>query len=185
MRYDAGTRLIHLALVLFGVAALISGQFADDYRRANHTGFDIHRWIGLGMALAIALRLLWGLFGPMEVRFASWLPVTRERLRAVGEDIAALLRFRLPVRAGHDGLAGLVQAIGLLGFAWMAITGALLFAWLQPGSRAAGIVSVVKELHEGGQAVVLAYIAIHAGAVLVHALAGDPIWKRMLPWGVP
>lgn len=183
MRYDAGTRLIHLALVVLGIAALVSGQFAEDYRRASHAGFDLHRWIGLGMALALATRFAWGLVGPKEMRFASWVPVTRSRLRAVGEDLATLLRLRLPERAGHDGLAGLVQAIGLLGFAWMAITGAILFGYLEGGTRASGWLRAVKELHEGGQAVVLAYLAVHAGAVLVHALAGDPVWRRMLPWG--
>lgn len=179
MRYDAGTRLIHLALVVLGIAALVSGQFAGDYRREIHAGFDVHRWLGVAMALAVAARLVWGVLGPKEARFAAWLPVTRARLRIVGEDIAALARLRLPVHAGHEGLAGLVQAIGLAAFAWLAITGAVLFAWLEPGVRAAGWPRAVKELHEAGQAVVLAYLAVHAGAVLVHALAGDPSWRRM------
>lgn len=182
MRYDAATRLIHLALLLFGIAALVSGQFAGDYRRELHTGFDIHRWLGLGMALAVAVRLAWGFLGPTEVRFASWLPVTRARLAVVGQDIAALARLRLPVHVGHEGLSGLVQAIGLAAFAWMAVTGAILFAWLEPGTRAAGWARAIKELHEGGQVVALAYIAVHAGAVLVHSLADDPVWRRMLPW---
>jgi cytochrome b len=182
MRYDAGTRHIHLALALLGIAALASGQFAGDYRREIHTGFDVHRWIGLGMTLAVALRLAWGFVGPKEVRFASWLPVTPARLRLCIEDLRALLRLRLPVREGHEGISGLVQAIGLAAFAWMAITGAILFAWLEPGMRARGWLGAVKELHEGGQVVAIAYVAIHAGAVLVHGLAGDPVWRRMAPW---
>jgi len=185
MRYDAATRLIHLALVLFGIAALVSGQFAGDYRRELHTGFDIHRWIGLGMALSVAVRVAWGFVGPKEVRFAEWLPVTRARLTVVAEDLAALARLRLPVHAGHEGLSGLVQAIGLAAFAWMAVTGAILFGYLEPGARASGWMRAVKELHEGGQVVALAYITLHAGAVLVHSLAGDPVWRRMVPWMKP
>jgi cytochrome b len=181
--YDATTRLIHLLLALFGVAALVSGQFAGDYRRAVHTGFDIHRWIGLGMALALAARLLWGLVGPNEVRFSAWVPVTRRRLALVGEDLAALARLRLPERVGHEGLAGLVQAVGLGAFAWMAVSGAIMFAWLEPGARVTGWLRAVKELHEGGQVVAIAYVALHAGAVLVHALAGDPVWRRMFTAG--
>jgi cytochrome b len=182
MHYDAGTRYIHLALVLLGIAALVSGQFAGDYRREIHAGFDFHRWLGLAMALAVLARLAWGFVGPAEVRFASWLPVSPARLRAVREDLAGLLRLRLPRRANHEGLAGLVQSIGLLGFAWMAVTGALMFAYLQPGSRASGWLRAVKELHEGGEAVVLGYLVVHAGAVLVHGLAGDPVWRRIAPW---
>ena len=183
--YDAVTRLIHAALVLLGIAALVSGQFAEDYRRELHTGFNIHRWIGLGMALAVALRLAWGFVGPQQVRFVTWVPLTRARLMVVAEDLAMLARLRLPVHEGHDGLSGLVQAIGLAAFAWMALTGAILFGYLEPATRATGWVRAVKELHEGGQVVALVYIGLHAGAVLVHWLAGDPVWRRMVPWMKP
>jgi hypothetical protein len=30
--------------------------------------------------------------------------------------------------------------------------------------------------------VAIAYVALHAGAVLIHSLAGDPVWRRMAPW---
>ena len=183
MRYDAGTRLIHLALALLAIAALLSGQFAGDYRRAIHTGFDVHRWIGLSMALALGARFVWGFIGPKQVRFASWVPLTRERLALCIEDLRELLHFRLPVRESHEGLSGLVQAIGLVAFAWLAITGAILFVWLEPGIRAGGWLRAVKELHEGGQVVAIAYVAIHAGAVLLHSLTGHPVLRRMLPWG--
>ena len=80
---------------------------------------------------------------------------------------------------GHAGLAGLVQAIGLGAFLWMAVTGAVLFAYLDPGVRTRGWLRAVKELHEGGQVVVLTYLALHVGAVLAHAIAGRPLWRRM------
>ena len=180
--YDAPTRLIHLLLAVFGVAALVSGQFAGDYRRPAHPGFDIHRWIGLAMAGALALRVAWGLAGPGAMRFARWVPVTRARIALVAEDLAALARLRIPVREGHQGLSALVQALGLVAFLWMATTGSLLFFSLVPGQRAAGWIGVVKELHEGGEAVAIAYVLLHVGAVLVHSWAGHPVWRRMLPW---
>jgi len=181
-RYDAATRLIHLLLAILGPAALVSGQFAGDYRRALHTGFDVHRWIGVAMALVLAVRVVWGFAGPRSVRFAQWLPIGAPRLRACVEDLAALARLRLPAREGHEGLAGLVQAIGLAAFAWMAASGALMFVYLEPGARASGWLHTVKELHEGGQAVAIAYVALHAGAVIAHSLAGHPVWQRMAPW---
>ena len=183
-RYDAPTRLLHLLLAVFGIAALISGQFADDYRRVVHTGFDVHRWIGLAMALALALRVLWGFAGPRIVRFAHWLPLTRARLALVWDDLTALARLRLPLREEHQGLAALLQAIGLLAFLWMAASGALLFFFLVPGARATGWLGVVKELHEGGEPVVIAYVALHVGAVVVHSIAGQPVWRRMFAWSM-
>jgi cytochrome b len=179
-RYDAPTRLIHFLLAALGVAAIVSGQFAGDYRRAVHSGFDLHQWIGIAMGAALLARIAWGLVGPREVRFSAWLPVTSRRLKLAADDVRELLRFRLPAHeAGHEGLAGVVQAAGLLAFAWMAASGALLFAWLEPGARASGAARVVKELHEGGQVAVLAYLALHVGAVLANALAGRPLWRRM------
>jgi len=177
---DPATRLIHLALVLFGLAALLSGQFADDYKRAAHPGFTIHGWTGIGMALALGVRLLWGLVGPRAVRFSQWVPVTRQRLGYVAEDVGWLLRLRMPHRATHEGLAGLVQFAGLIAFAWMAATGAVMFYALEPGARTTGWLHLVKELHEAGQGAVIAYLALHGGAVVLHAFTGDDGWRRML-----
>jgi cytochrome b len=177
--YDAASRVIHLLLAVLGVAAVLSGQFAEDYRHSSHAGFDIHEWIGVAMGAALLVRVAWGLIGPAAMRFSGWLPLTRERLALVREDVVDLARLRLPEREGHAGLAGLVQAAGLLAFLWMAVTGAVLFAYLQPGARASGWMRAVKELHEGGQVAVLAYLALHVGAVLAHGLAGRPVWRRM------
>jgi len=181
--YDAPTRLIHLLLAGFGIAALITGQFAGDYRHAMHPGYDVHRWIGLAMALALLLRVFWGLVGPRKMRFVQWVPLTRARVRLVVEDLVCMMRLRLPARDEHQGLAALIQAIGLVAFAWMALSGALLFVFLVPGARATGWIGGIKEIHEAGQPMVIAYIAIHVGAVLMHAIAGQPVWRRMLPWG--
>ena len=180
--YDVPTRSIHLLLALGAIAALVSGQFAGDFRRAAHPGFDVHRLIGLAMALIVALRLAWGVAGPAAARFSSWLPLTRARLAKVREDAAGLLRLRLPMREGHDGLPGLVQAIGLLAFAWMAVTGALMFAYLEPGARPVGWMRAVKELHEAGQPVAIAYLVLHVGAAIAHSIAGHPVWQRIAPW---
>lgn len=176
---DRPTRLIHLALVIFGIAALISGEFAGDYKRSIHPGFSIHSWCGIGMGAAVGLRILWGIVGPNTMRFSDWFPVTRARLALVWQDIVALAGWRLPARPLHQGLAGLVQAIGLCAFAWMALTGAILFGWLEPGVRASGWLRIVKELHGGGQVIAFAYLALHAGAVVLHALAGHDLWRHM------
>jgi cytochrome b len=176
---DSATRLIHLAMILFGVAALASGDFAGDYKRASHAGFTFHAWAGIGMGAALLLRLAWGFAGPRELRFSRWLPCTSRRLGYVVEDLRSLLRFSLPRRPAHQGLAGFVQAFGLLAFSWMAGTGAVLFFALEPGVRASGWLRLLKDLHEGGQAAVFAYLALHVGAVVLHAVAGEQGWRRM------
>lgn len=172
--------LIHIGLLIAGMAAWLSGDLADDYKRLAHSGFTLHRWLGVGAAFFIFLRLLWGILGPQNVRFTRWVPVTGERLARVGEDIRGLLRFQLPERPMHEGLSGLVQTFGLLVFLFMALSGGFLFFSLEPGQKARGLAHSVKELHEGGVLLIPLFLFMHAGAVTLHALSGRHLWRRML-----
>jgi cytochrome b561 len=78
----------------------------------------------------------------------------------------------------HVGLSGLVQTVGLGAFAWMALTGSLMFFCLTPGYKARGFLHLVKEMHEAVMWLIPIYLGIHVGAVLLHALAGDHRWQR-------
>ncbi|MBI3374503.1 MAG: cytochrome b/b6 domain-containing protein [Betaproteobacteria bacterium] len=176
---DLVTRLIHLALAVLAVAAFISGEFAGDYKRTSHLGFDVHTWVGFALSAVIAIRMAWGFAGPGVARFSSWMPYSRARFRLVIEDLRALATLKLPQRPAHEGLAGLVQAFGLLVFAWIAITGMPLFFLIEPGMRASGAARTIKELHETGQVLIPVYLALHVGAVAMHALRGHHLWRRM------
>jgi cytochrome b len=176
---DIVSRVLHLALVVFGLIAWLTGDLADDYERGASLGFTIHKWLGIGASAAVGLRLAWGVAGPRSARFSSWLPVTRDRLRLVVEDLQTLLRFRIPERAPHQGVAGVVQSIGLLIFTWVAATGSVLFFVLEPGVQTSHWLDLVRELHETGEALIPAFLAVHVGATIAHALAGDERWRIM------
>jgi len=135
--------------------------------------------LGIGASLFILLRLLLGLFGPSDLRFTEWLPYTKERLIPVFEDISGLLRFRLPERHIHEGLAGIVESFGLAVFVCMSLTGAVLFIYLEPGYKARGVIHLIKELHEIGKIFIPVFLSIHAGAVILHALGGRHLWRKM------
>lgn len=176
---DVVTRLLHLALVGFGLAAWLTGDLADEYEHGASLGFTIHSWLGNSASAAVGLRVAWGIVGPRSARFSSWLPVTRDRLRLVVEDLYTLLRFRIPERAPHQGLAGIVQGVGLLIFAWVAATGSMLFFTLEPGARPGPWLDLVKDFHEVGETLIPAFLAVHVGATIAHALAGDQRWRIM------
>ncbi|MBI5612543.1 MAG: cytochrome b/b6 domain-containing protein [Gammaproteobacteria bacterium] len=176
---DAVTRLLHLGLMVFGVAAWLSGDWAGSYKRAEHLGFDVHRWAGIGLSACLALRLVYGLIGPRAIRFSQWLPYTPDRLRLAWADILDLLQGRLPQRPRHQGLSAVVQAYGLAVFAWMAITGSLLFFLLEPGRKADTPLKWLLEVHKVGEGLIPVYLAIHVAAVLVHAVLGHDVWRRM------
>ena len=172
-------RICHLGLMVFGIAAWLSGDAADDYKKYDHLWFTVHSWIGMGLASSISLYILYCTVGPKKSRFSQWLPYTKERLQMVRQDIAGLLRFRLPDRPSHQGLAGLVQFFGVLVFLGMTVTGALMFFLFDPGSKAGGLVHAIKEVHEAGEVLLPVYLSIHVGAVLLHSITGHPVWKRI------
>jgi cytochrome b len=175
---DLTTRVVHLGMVIFGITAWLTGELAE-VEEGGRFGYNLHSWLGIGLTVFVSLRIVLGILGPARLRFSRWVPLTRERLGWVVEDIRGLLVFRLPDRPMHQGLAGLVQIMGLLVFSLMALTGSLLFVLLEPGAEAEGFVYLVEELHETGELLVPLYLAIHVGAVLLHALAGHHTWRRM------
>ena len=175
---DDITRVIHLGLAVLGVLAWLTGLLAGDYQKLHHLRFSIHRWLGISASLFIFFRLWWGFYGAREAQFSQWLPYTWDRLLAALEDLFTLVKLKLPDRPAHQGLAAVVQAFGLAVFSWMALTGTLMFLFLEPGHKARGALHALKELHEGGLWLVLIFLGLHVGAVTLHALAGDHLWKR-------
>jgi cytochrome b len=173
------SRIIHLGLTVFGISSWATGFWADDYKRVEHLGFSIHSWLGIIFAFFLLLRAGYGFWGPDDHKFVKWVPFTRDRLRAVLEDLWTLIKLKLPERPTHLGLSGLVQTFGLAVFAWMAVTGSLMFVYLTPGNKARGFLHPIKEMHEAAVWLIPIYLAIHIGAVLLHALAGDHRWRRM------
>ncbi len=179
LELEGTTRFIHLGLMAFGILALMTGFFAGDYKHQHHLGFTFHRWFGIGLSAFLALRLWHGFSGPQEARFQEWLPHTRERLLCILEDFMSLLKFQFPERPPRQGLSGLVQAFGLAAFAWMGATGALMFFLMTPGGKARGFLHLIKEMHEAGWWLALVFLCIHGGAVIIHGLAGQDLWRPM------
>lgn len=176
---DGFVCLFHLGLILFGITAWLTGDAADDYKKYEHFWFTMHGWIGMGFALSICLYVFYGMIGPRNARFSRWIPYSKERLLLVREDIAGLMKFRLPDRKSHQGLAGFAQFFGLLIFSWIALTGTLMFFLLEPGSKVKGLLHGIKEMHEVGEILIPVYLTIHIGAVLLHSITGRPVWKRI------
>lgn len=177
---DAFTRTVHLGFLVFGLLALATGDFADDYKRAGGLGYLVHRWIGVGVTFFVGLRIADGIWGAAPARFTSWVPWNRERLELVWEDIRGMLKFRLPDRQPHQGVSGLVEISGLLLFFFLAATGLMMFFTIEPGHKVQGIAHFIKELHEAGETLLPLFFLGHGGAVVLHALNGKHLWRKMI-----
>lgn len=176
---DRPVRTIHLTIVVFALAAWLTGDGADDYKKADFFDYTIHKWLGLGLTIPVILRIIYGLTGPVNLRFSRWVPYTKERLELARKALSGLLLFKLPDRKAHLGISGLIQASGIILFAWMAFTGSLIFFFVEPGMKARGLVHFVMELHEVGESLIPLYLFIHVGAVVIHACFGLHFWRKM------
>jgi hypothetical protein len=51
--------------------------------------------------------------------------------------------------------------------------------YLEPGTRATGWLRGLKEIHEAAQVLIPAYLGLHVGGTLMHALLGQHFWREM------
>ena len=96
--WDPVVRLTHWSIA----AAVIANGLL------TKPGGTIHVWIGWAAMAVLALRLVWGLIGPVEARFASFIPDPRA---ALGH-LADLLRGRPREYSSHNP-AGAMMAYAL------------------------------------------------------------------------
>lgn len=177
---DRMSRFLHLGLAVFGVWAWWIGGAADDYKRADHFWYTQHMWVGIVFTAFLLARLLWGFVGPANARFVNWVPWNWRGFKLVLEDLRTLLRLRIPDHPTHLGLAGLVQALGLLLFLWVGLSGLALSVLITPGARTTGWVHDFQELHEATNVLIWIYLILHVGAVLLHSVTGKQVWKKMI-----
>jgi cytochrome b len=180
VKLDVPTRVLHLGLAVFGTWAWWIGEDAGDYHKPDHSGYVLHLYVGLAFATVLLLRLLWGFIGPQPLRFAAWFPWTRERFAYVKQDIRTLSRLKMPEPVTHRGLNALVQSVGLVLFTWQGVCGIVMSMAIVPGERATGWLHTLKELHQWGGYWIPAYLGLHVGAAVLHALTGRQIWRKMV-----
>lgn len=182
-KLDFPTLLLHAGITIFGLTAWLSGDWAGDYKRLSHPGFSLHRGLGICLALLILARLLYGVLGPEKCRWGNLIPLDlRAWLGSVAEDLQSLLKLELPDRPRFWGLKGAVQVFGLLVFSWMALSGSLLFTYLEPGRKAHGLLHVIKEMHEAGEILIPIFLGLHLTGVLLDAIWGRKKWRRVIFW---
>jgi cytochrome b len=182
-KLDFPTLLMHAGITIFGLTAWMTGDWAGDYKRMSHPGFSLHKGIGICLAFFILARLLYGVLGPEQSRWGKLIPLDLKAwLASVVADLQGLLKLELPDRPRFWGLKGVVQLFGLLVFSWMALSGSLLYTYLEPGHRAHGFLRVIKEMHEVGNILIPIFLALHLTGVLLDALWGQKKWRRVIFW---
>ncbi len=173
--YPTYAKLIHLGLAVFGIAAYLTSELADDDITA--IGYLLHSYLGLSVAAIIILRLVVGVVPQGTLSFKGWSPCSIKQWQLSLDDFRSLLSLKVPERERHQGLSGMTQAFGLFMFTWMSLTGVALFM-LGSGTESKAF-EFIEEVHEVGETLIPLYLFLHVGAVALHMLCGKPIWKKM------
>jgi cytochrome b561 len=173
--FPVWARLLHAGIAIFGVAAYLSAELAE-HAEGDSTGYLIHAYLGLSLMSVLAIRHMAGYGSRGVMGFKGWFPFSRRQFRLAVEDVGQLLQLKLPYRSAHQGITGVVQAAGLLIFMWMAMTGTGIYFL---GGAASGYGEILEELHEVGEGLVPLYLLLHVGSVLLHSMAGTPVWQKM------
>lgn len=130
---------------------LVTGFIAGYFTR--HSSGSVHEWVGYALLVLLAIRLLWGFFGPRRARFSNFLrqpvqTITYSRLTLSGKQ---------PRYVGHNPLGGWM-AVLLIFFVFATCAS----GWLYTTDRFWGI-EWVEDLHN-----ILTWITV--GLVVVHVL---------------
>lgn len=173
--YPTYGKYIHLGMALFGIAAFLTGELAEEGYQS--TGYLVHAYLGLSLAAIILSRVVVGCGNSLTMSFRGWSPFSKQQRNLAIEDFRMLLKLKVPKRDNHQGLAGLTQMLGLIVFSWMSVTGTALY--LLNGPVETRLFEILEELHEVGESLIPIYLLLHVGAVILHGMGGDNIWKKM------
>jgi cytochrome b len=172
-------KFTHAGLAIFGITAFLTAELAEN--GSSSMGYYLHAALGFSVVMFVIARIFAGMSGTGHARFSGWSPFSSRQWRRAWQDVGSLVRLRVPERGVHQGLPGLVQAFGLGLFATMGITGTGLF--LLEGIPDDSLFHTLEEIHEAGEGLIPLYLLLHIGPVVVHSVAGKPIWQRMWKLG--
>ena len=169
--WDVLVRVLHVGFIAGVVAAWVT----------RHGGSPWHEWIGYGILVALALRLLWGFTGPPAARFVRFV-----RSPAATLSYATQLAHGQARRyRGHNPLGGWSAVIMLGVLLAMALTGLATsddIDWFGPWAAtldSATVRSATRWHHWLGD-VLPWLIALHVAAIAWHELRGERLVATML-----
>ncbi len=163
-------RLLHGLLALAVLFQTFSPEWmSKPWREGSATGrliFELHEWAGLiaGIAaVALAIRL-WRSRAARPAGDTD-LSAVLAQSRLVLDGVSSL---RVPRAGTTQGLARMVQLMGLALIGWFCVTGAAIW-WVGAASDTA---HRIGELHELAAPLLYLYLGGHIGMALLHRLGG-------------
>jgi len=169
--WDPLIRIFHWSLVLFFLFAFITG---DDWE-------NLHVQAGYAVSLLIGFRLLWGLVGTRNARFARFVKTPK----VVLSHLRGMLSFKASHYLGHNPVAAVMVILLLSCIALIAFSGMVMIASEGHGPLAGTLFSTwngdwMEDIHEFLADFTLLLIFAHVAGVLFSSLLeGENLAKAM------
>jgi cytochrome b len=148
--WDPFVRVFHWTLLTLFVVALVTGDEIE----------AVHTAAGYGIAVLLALRIVWGVIGPRKARFSSFVRSPREVL-AYLRDVASLKASR---HLGHNPAGGAMIVALLTALVGTAVTGYMMTTDTYWGAK------WVEKVHEALAYGTLALAGLHVLGVAASSL---------------
>lgn len=158
--WDPLVRVLHWTLLTLFVIAFVTGDEAE----------RVHIAAGYGIAALLALRLVWGVIGPHNARFASFVRPPREVLAYLRD----VVHLRAPRFLGHNPAGGAMIVLLLAALIGTSVTGYMMTTDAYWGAN------WVEELHEALAHGTLILAGLHVlGVAASSALHHENLVKAM------
>jgi cytochrome b len=178
--WDWPTRCFHWSLVVAMVGAYASNK-------AGASWFWLHSFFGYAVIVLVAFRVVWGFIGTRHARFASFVEGPRGVLRY----LSAVGRGRQTRYAGHNPLGAVMVLLLLALLGAQAAFGLFGDDEIFNAGPLAALVGketslLFTSLHRKLFHVILAAVALHVGAVILHVVVKrEPLVRAMVTGAKP
>lgn len=158
--WDAPTRLFHWLMVLCFAGAWLTSE--------GNRLLGVHLTLGYTMVALVGWRVLWGVLGTRYARFANFV----RGPQAIGAHLRDMLRPAVSHPVGHNPL-GAVSIMLMLALTLLVVASG--WVYFSGGPR------LLKDMHEGSAALMLAVVGVHvAGVVFASLMQRENLARSMV-----
>lgn len=187
MKKHIFTRILHAVLAVAVIHQLVVSTFmqAPLDGKAEDFAFELHETVGFVAFGIVILFWVWVIVRGVDTSIKSLFPwftsVNRKQVFGdIREALHALVHGHKPALSIESSLASAVHGLGLLLVLAMALTGS---GWLLLEGQNEQVANSIIEIHTTLSLLVWVYLIAHAAMAVLHDLYGQPVLRRIFPFG--
>lgn len=171
--WDLPIRLWHWSLVALLMFLWYSGEFADDL-------MQWHLWAGRAILALVLFRIIWGIAGSQTARFSQFI----KSPSAILGELKGLASGDVNRHLGHNPAGGwfvvaVISLVFLQAFSGLFVTDGYLWEGPWASVVSGDTQDLMMTLHELGIKFILAAVAVHISAIVVHGIRQDHLVGAM------